>query len=88
MSPSRLSDGSNGSLGNSPVAYNPFKAAFEQRPISKEAILDPEAAGYVRKVIQVEADSVGYGFVLRGSNPCFIQTVGFDNTCVSGFSIY
>ncbi|OQV23994.1 putative DEP domain-containing mTOR-interacting protein [Hypsibius exemplaris] len=75
--PTLFSDTSSGS-GGSPSTLNPFRPAFERRHIAQaERMLEPDS-GFVRKVIQVESDAVGYGFVLRGASPCYIQTVDPD----------
>ncbi|XP_055353775.1 DEP domain-containing mTOR-interacting protein-like isoform X2 [Paramacrobiotus metropolitanus] len=76
--PTGLSDGSTGSAGTSPITSNIPRGNYDtQRHMLKESLLEPQS-GYVRKVIQVDSDSVGYGFVLRGASPCYIQTVDPD----------
>lgn len=44
------------------------------REITPAELLDPKGP-YVTKNIRVKSDAVGFGFVVRGSSPAYIQTV-------------
>ncbi|KAJ7382104.1 hypothetical protein OS493_036943 [Desmophyllum pertusum] len=44
------------------------------REITAEELLDPNGP-FVTKTISVKSDAVGFGFVVRGSSPVYIQTV-------------
>ncbi|XP_033104545.1 DEP domain-containing mTOR-interacting protein-like [Anneissia japonica] len=34
-----------------------------------------EDSPYIRKTLTITSDSVGYGFIVRGNSPCYVQTV-------------
>lgn len=44
------------------------------RKITTDELLDPDGP-YITKNIRVKSDAVGFGFVVRGSSPVYIQTV-------------
>nr|XP_014342409.1 PREDICTED: DEP domain-containing mTOR-interacting protein-like [Latimeria chalumnae] len=45
-----------------------------RRPISNEELLSP-GAPYLKKTLTIVGDDVGWGFVVRGGRPCYIQAV-------------
>ncbi|XP_075776296.1 DEP domain-containing mTOR-interacting protein isoform X2 [Pelodiscus sinensis] len=45
-----------------------------KRPVTSDELLMP-GAPYARKTFTVVGDAVGWGFVVRGSKPCYIQAV-------------
>ncbi|XP_006830738.1 PREDICTED: DEP domain-containing mTOR-interacting protein isoform X2 [Chrysochloris asiatica] len=55
-----------------PVLCNPKSVL--KRPVTSEELLTP-GAPYARKTFTIVGDAVGWGFVVRGSNPCHIQAV-------------
>ncbi|XP_074641696.1 DEP domain-containing mTOR-interacting protein-like [Tubulanus polymorphus] len=44
------------------------------RSVSVEELEEPNSP-YVKKNILIQSDAVGYGFVLRGCNPAYVQTI-------------
>nr|XP_018670689.1 DEP domain-containing mTOR-interacting protein-like isoform X2 [Ciona intestinalis] len=46
--------------------------------VTKEALLHPEAP-FARKELKIYPDGVGYGFVVRGSGPCYVKIVDPDS---------
>ncbi|XP_003220728.2 DEP domain-containing mTOR-interacting protein isoform X1 [Anolis carolinensis] len=61
------------SLGLLPaVECNPKSVL--KRPITNEELLTP-GAPYVKKTLTIVGDAVGWGFVVRGGQPCHIQAV-------------
>ncbi|XP_077191949.1 DEP domain-containing mTOR-interacting protein-like [Paroedura picta] len=61
------------SLGLPPtVECNPKSVL--KRPVTNEEILSP-GAPYVKKTLTIVGDAVGWGFVVRGGQPCHIQAV-------------
>ncbi|KAF7210749.1 DEP domain-containing mTOR-interacting protein isoform X2 [Nothobranchius furzeri] len=62
-----------GHRGSSPhVLYNPKSVL--KRPVSTEELQTP-GSPYIRKTFTIVGDAVGWGFVVRGSQPCHIQAV-------------
>ncbi|XP_078542963.1 DEP domain-containing mTOR-interacting protein [Lissotriton helveticus] len=55
-----------------PVLCNPKSVLKKQ--VTPDELLNP-GAPYVRRTLTVVGDAVGWGFVVRGSKPCFIQAV-------------
>uniref|UniRef100_A0A8C6VIY8 DEP domain-containing mTOR-interacting protein n=1 Tax=Naja naja TaxID=35670 RepID=A0A8C6VIY8_NAJNA len=45
-----------------------------KRPITNEELLTP-GAPYIKKTLTIVGDAVGWGFVVRGGQPCHIQAV-------------
>ncbi|KAH9509753.1 hypothetical protein Btru_044428 [Bulinus truncatus] len=37
--------------------------------------LESPSSPYVKKSFKIQCDEMGFGFVLRGSSPCYVQTV-------------
>lgn len=71
--------GSNGyyssspTLGSSPpVLCNPKSVL--KREVSPEELQAPGGV-YIKKAFTIVGDAVGWGFVVRGSKPCYIQAV-------------
>ncbi|XP_061486236.1 DEP domain-containing mTOR-interacting protein-like [Rhineura floridana] len=61
------------SLGFLPaVECNPKSVL--KRPITNEELLTP-GAPYIKKTLTIVGDAVGWGFVVRGGQPCHIQAV-------------
>ncbi|XP_060086645.1 DEP domain-containing mTOR-interacting protein-like [Heteronotia binoei] len=61
------------SLGLSPtVECNPKSVL--KRPVTNEELLSP-GAPYIKKTLTIVGDAVGWGFVVRGGQPCHIQAV-------------
>ncbi|KAK3803837.1 hypothetical protein RRG08_029431 [Elysia crispata] len=44
------------------------------RPVTLEELEDPDAP-IVKRFLQIQRDEIGFGFVLRGSSPCYVQAV-------------
>ncbi|XP_069076777.1 DEP domain-containing mTOR-interacting protein isoform X1 [Pleurodeles waltl] len=55
-----------------PVLCNPKSVLKKQ--VTPDELLNP-GAPYVRRTLTIVGDAVGWGFVVRGSKPCFIQAV-------------
>ncbi|XP_033645441.1 DEP domain-containing mTOR-interacting protein-like [Asterias rubens] len=53
---------------------NHMPTMFGQQNPSVAMLLDPESP-YVKRTIKIIGDSVGFGFVVRGDGPSFVQTV-------------
>ncbi|XP_076860672.1 DEP domain-containing mTOR-interacting protein-like [Brachyhypopomus gauderio] len=62
------SDGYDDSL----VLHNPKSVV--KRQVSPEELQTP-GGKYVKRTFTIVGDAVGWGFVVRGSNPCHIQAV-------------
>ncbi|GCB69091.1 hypothetical protein scyTo_0010499 [Scyliorhinus torazame] len=45
-----------------------------KRPVTNEELLSP-GAPYLKKTLTIVGDAVGWGFVVRGGRPCYIQAV-------------
>ncbi|XP_063153006.1 DEP domain-containing mTOR-interacting protein-like [Candoia aspera] len=45
-----------------------------KRPVTNEELLTP-GAPYIKKTLTIVGDAVGWGFVVRGGQPCHIQAV-------------
>nr|XP_028591267.1 DEP domain-containing mTOR-interacting protein-like [Podarcis muralis] len=61
------------SLGFLPaVECNPKSVL--KRPVTNEELLTP-GAPYIKKTLTIVGDAVGWGFVVRGGQPCHIQAV-------------
>ncbi|KAL8179650.1 UNVERIFIED_CONTAM: hypothetical protein K2H54_070351 [Gekko kuhli] len=45
-----------------------------KRPVTNEELLSP-GAPYIKKTLTIVGDAVGWGFVVRGGQPCHIQAV-------------
>ncbi|KAL0962326.1 hypothetical protein UPYG_G00338660 [Umbra pygmaea] len=56
----------------SPVLLNPKSVL--KRPVSPEELQRP-GGPYIKRIFTIVGDAVGWGFVIRGSRPCHIQTV-------------
>ncbi|XP_053308717.1 DEP domain-containing mTOR-interacting protein-like [Spea bombifrons] len=71
-----------GSTGGSAASYNYYSPnkpllgppSVLKRPVSVEELLAP-GAPYISKVLNILGDDVGWGFVIRGSGPCYVQAV-------------
>ncbi|XP_053104935.1 DEP domain-containing mTOR-interacting protein-like [Hemicordylus capensis] len=61
------------SLGFLPVAECNPKSVLK-RPVTNEELLSP-GAPYIKKTLTIVGDAVGWGFVVRGGQPCHIQAV-------------
>ncbi|XP_069477656.1 DEP domain-containing mTOR-interacting protein isoform X1 [Ambystoma mexicanum] len=55
-----------------PVLCNPKSVL--KKTVTPDELLSP-GAPYVRRTLTIVGDAVGWGFVVRGSKPCFIQAV-------------
>ncbi|KAM4692006.1 DEP domain-containing mTOR-interacting protein-like [Rhinophrynus dorsalis] len=44
------------------------------RPVTVDELLSP-GAPYIRKILTIVGDDVGWGFVIRGSGPCHVQAL-------------
>ncbi|XP_032897316.1 DEP domain-containing mTOR-interacting protein-like isoform X2 [Amblyraja radiata] len=45
-----------------------------KRPVTNEELLSP-GAPYLKKTLTIVGDAVGWGFVVRGGRPCYVQAV-------------
>ncbi|XP_043995266.1 DEP domain-containing mTOR-interacting protein-like isoform X2 [Gambusia affinis] len=45
-----------------------------RRPVSTEELQTP-GGPYIKKIFTIVGDAVGWGFVVRGKQPCYIQAV-------------
>ncbi|MED6286998.1 hypothetical protein CHARACLAT_011981 [Characodon lateralis] len=45
-----------------------------KRPVSTEELITP-GGPYIKKTFTIVGDAVGWGFVVRGQKPCYIQAV-------------
>ncbi|XP_038135670.1 DEP domain-containing mTOR-interacting protein-like [Cyprinodon tularosa] len=45
-----------------------------KRPVSTEELISP-GGPYIKKTFTIVGDAVGWGFVVRGKQPCYIQAV-------------
>ncbi|TRY66520.1 hypothetical protein DNTS_026396, partial [Danionella cerebrum] len=54
------------------IRCNP--ASVLKRPVSCEELLSP-GAPYVKRVLTILGDALGWGFVVRGRSPCYVQAV-------------
>ncbi|TKS89198.1 DEP domain-containing mTOR-interacting protein [Collichthys lucidus] len=66
------SSSSSSSSSFSPVLFNPKSVL--KRPVSTEELQRP-GGPYIKKTFTIVGDAVGWGFVVRGNQPCHIQAV-------------
>ncbi|XP_072226820.1 DEP domain-containing mTOR-interacting protein-like [Leuresthes tenuis] len=57
---------------SSSMLFNPKSVL--KRPVSTEELQTP-GGPYIKKTFTIEGDAVGWGFVIRGNQPCHIQAV-------------
>ncbi|KAM6899620.1 DEP domain-containing mTOR-interacting protein-like [Xenentodon cancila] len=60
------------SASSSLVLFNPKSVL--KRPVSTEELQTP-GGPYIKKTFTIVGDAVGWGFVVRGNQPCYIQAV-------------
>ncbi|KAM9737601.1 DEP domain-containing mTOR-interacting protein-like [Menidia menidia] len=78
----RVRSSSDGSIYTRRVvsAYNTSSSMLSnpksvlKRPVSTEELQTP-GGPYIKKTFTIVGDAVGWGFVVRGSHPCYIQAV-------------
>ncbi|XP_028275966.1 DEP domain-containing mTOR-interacting protein-like [Parambassis ranga] len=64
--------GASSSSCSAPALSNPKSVL--KRPVSTEELQTP-GGPYIRKTFTIVGDAVGWGFVVRGNQPCHIQAV-------------
>ncbi|XP_008420854.1 DEP domain-containing mTOR-interacting protein-like [Poecilia reticulata] len=58
-----------------------------RRPVSTEELQTP-GGPYIKKTFTIVGDAVGWGFVVRGKQPCYIQAVEpFGPAAVAGMKV-
>ncbi|XP_007569098.1 PREDICTED: DEP domain-containing mTOR-interacting protein-like [Poecilia mexicana] len=58
-----------------------------RRPVSTEELQTP-GSPYIKKTFTIVGDAVGWGFVVRGKQPCYIQAVEpFGPAAVAGMKV-
>ncbi|XP_030074395.1 DEP domain-containing mTOR-interacting protein [Microcaecilia unicolor] len=76
---SMSSSGSSGYFSTSPTLSSSPPVLCNPKSVLKKSVTADElltpGAPYMRKTLTIVGDAVGWGFVVRGSKPCYIQAV-------------
>ncbi|XP_029447811.1 LOW QUALITY PROTEIN: DEP domain-containing mTOR-interacting protein [Rhinatrema bivittatum] len=76
---SMSSSGSSGYFSSSPTLSTSPPVLCNPKSVLKKSVTPDElltpGAPYMRKTLTIVGDAVGWGFVVRGSKPCYIQAV-------------
>nr|XP_033788965.1 DEP domain-containing mTOR-interacting protein isoform X2 [Geotrypetes seraphini] len=76
---SMSSSGSSGYFSSSPTLSSSPPVLCNPKSVLKKSVTPDElltpGAPYLRKTLTIVGDAVGWGFVVRGSKPCYIQAV-------------
>ncbi|XP_013060802.2 DEP domain-containing mTOR-interacting protein-like isoform X1 [Biomphalaria glabrata] len=65
---------SNAADGDSFASLGQEPKSVLVRPVTVKE-LENTSSPYVKKTFKIQCDEMGFGFVLRGSSPCYVQTV-------------